>query len=97
MNKKTKDEKGATVSSNFSRWIGHHPRAIFNGFEWYVQLDPEIPRDMLLDWWIRGEGKDTTNEHKIRYDKKSHRWYLKLSALDVKEIRAKVWQREDKE
>ena len=32
------------------------------------------------------------NQHGIRYDKKSNRWYLKLSTLDVKEIRAKVWQ-----
>ena len=36
--------------------------------------------------------KITWNEHKIRYDNTSDRWYLQLSALDVKEIRAKVWQ-----
>ena len=32
------------------------------------------------------------NKHNVRFDRMSHRWYLKLNALDVKEIRAKVWQ-----
>ena len=41
---------------------------------------------------------DIWNKHNVRFDRKSKRWYLKLSTLDVKEIRAKVWQRSlDKE
>ena len=91
---KFNNQKSTTESSEtsiFSRWNHSKPKAIFNRFGWRVQFDP---RDMFLDRWIRGERKDTTNERKVRCDKDSHRWYLKLSALDVKEIRAKVWQRQ---
>ena len=47
----------------------------------------------LLNWVIRGKRQSKWNRKKVRYDSKSHRWYLKLDALHVKEIRAKVWQR----
>ena len=32
------------------------------------------------------------NEHGFRFDNSSKRWYLELKPLEVKEIRAKVWQ-----
>ena len=51
----------------------------------------------LVSWRIEQKGskhrRKTWNKDSVRYDKSSKRWYLKLSALDVKEIRAKVWQR----
>ena len=39
--------------------------------------------------------RDKWNTYNVRYDVKSERFYLKLSTLDVKEIRAKVWQRQN--
>ena len=45
----------------------------------------------------KGNKEDKTRQKdnmSIRFDKDSHRWYLPLDALDVKEIRAKVWQRQ---
>ena len=48
-----------------------------------------------LDRLIRGKGEEKYNrkdKNKVRFDKNSKKWYLKLSALDVKEIRAKIWQ-----
>ena len=54
--------------------------------------------DTFFDRWIRRAIFNCKpNEFNLRYDLESHRWYLKLSALDVKEIRATIWQRQEKE
>ena len=45
-----------------------------------------------LDTGIRGKEQGTWNKHDVKYDKDLGRWYLKLGAFDVKEIRAKIWQ-----
>ena len=45
-----------------------------------------------LDTLIRGKWWNKWNAEKIRYDNESHRWYLRLTPLHVKKIRAKVWQ-----
>ena len=65
------------------------------------------PSDTFLGRRIRGvitngqnrrkrenENKIIWNDRGLRYDNESRRWYLKLSPLDVKETRAKVWQLE---
>ena len=70
-----------------------------------TNVEPEQNRLLkLLDWLIRGTGeekkdkkegrKDKNENMSIRFDKDLHRWYHPLDALDVKEIRAKVWQRQ---
>ena len=38
--------------------------------------------------------RDAENKIRVRFDEKSQTWYLNLNAFDVKEIRAKVWQRQ---
>ena len=48
-----------------------------------------------LDWLIRGKGEGrnyTKDKNSVRFDNNSKRWYLKLSTLDMKEIKVKVWQ-----
>ena len=50
----------------------------------------------LLDWLIWGEWRRRClccSTENVSYDSKSGRWYLSLTPLDVKKIRAKVWQR----
>ena len=63
----------------------------------FTNPDKDYTKDTFFDRWVRGKKEvgnkmGPWNEHGIRYDETSDRWYLKLSALDVKEIRAKVWQ-----
>ena len=55
-------------------------------------LDRLEKEDRSLDRLIRGKKQATWNEYNVRYDENSHRWYLKLPTLYVREIRAKVWQ-----
>ena len=86
-----KDVKTDTQKLSLYRYIRHKPKAMYDGYDWRVKLDGY---DIFLDRWIRGRkhNGNTRNKHDVRYDEVSHRWYLRLSALDVKEIRAKVWQ-----
>ena len=51
-------------------------------------------RDLKIGSILKIAGRQTSspNVHSVRYDQERRRWYLELSALDVKEIRAKIWQ-----
>ena len=90
------DFKKETPDNFLDRWIRGAKRktkfkAVYNSktLSWYLKPNSN---------WDVTEDPETWNQHNVRYDRQSHRWYLKLDVLDVKEIRAKVWQYElDKE
>ena len=59
------------------------------------RLDRRIRGDIKKnDEWneTRVSEYKTWNKYNVRYDRQARRWYLKLGAFDVKEIRAKIWQ-----
>ena len=62
---------------------------------------PDDPPEMFLDRRIRGKRQKHDNgavsnrkwnKYNVRYDHIKHRWYLKLDARDVKELRAQILQ-----
>ena len=90
--------KRSPVRSRQNRKLTSGKRHHRDSCELY-RLVNEKKNEKKLDIWIRGHGesgesgenkmeneyKTTWNNHSIRYDTKSDRWYLRLSALDVKE------------